>query len=96
MIFKEFAKEAVSELLIYLADNEDFKSLKGVSAFTQSDVRRILRELAQQLKEEENLETNNEKRPQYDDLELSSQAMALISSLSPREELLLFKSFKII
>lgn len=96
MKFKNFTKEAVYELLLYLAENEEFQSVKSLKGVKKEDVYGVLQEIADQLKQEVAGEEGLNQRPHYPDFNLSPKAMALISSLSPREEMLLFKSFKII
>lgn len=96
MKFKNFSKEAVSELLVYLSESEEFQSIRAVTGFSKKDVCEVLEEIAIQLKQESVTEEGMNQRPNYPDFNLSPKAMALISSLSPREEMLLFKSFKII
>lgn len=96
MKFKNFTKEAVCELLLYLAENEEFQSVKSLKGIKKEDVYGVLQEIADQLKQEVTGEEGLNQRPHYPDFNLSPKAMALISSLSPREEMLLFKSFKII
>lgn len=95
MKFKNITKEAVCELLLYLAEHEEFESLKSLKAFTKEEMQEVLREIAIQLKEELTDEGGSQ-RPHYQEYNLSPKALSLISCLSPREELLLFKSFKLL
>lgn len=88
-------REAVTELLLFLAENESFASLSALKGLTVEDVQEVIREIAFQLKEEVT-EEGPDQRPQYSSFKLSPKAMALISTLSPREEMLLFKSFKLL
>lgn len=89
------SREAVTELLLFLAENESFASLSALKGLTVEDVQEVIRELALQLKEEVT-EEGAPQRPQYSSFKLTPKAMALISALSPREEMLLFKSFKLL
>ena len=95
MKFKNVTKEAVCELLLYLADQEEFESLKSLKSFTKEEVQEVLREIVVQLREELTEEGGNQ-RPHYQEYNLSPKALSLISCLSPREEMLLFKSFKLL
>lgn len=94
MKFKNLTHEAVCELLLYLAEYEDFESIKRLNGLKKEMVREIFQEIAAQLRQEMNSETTA--RPDYSHLNLSSEALSIISSLSPREEMLLFKSFRLI
>lgn len=94
MKFKNVTKEAVCELLFYLAEKEDFSSIKKLKGFNQEEVAEIIRELAIQLKNQVADEGPNQKA-NSEEFNLSPKALSLISCLSPREELLLFKSFKL-
>ena len=95
MKFKNMSREAVTELLLYLAENEPFSSLTAFKGLNLEDVQEVFREMAFQLKEEVT-EEGGSQRPQYSSFNLSPKAMALISALSPREEMLLFKSFRLL
>ncbi|MBX7149200.1 hypothetical protein K1X76_08935 [bacterium] len=95
MKFNNLSREAVSELLMFLAENESFDSIKKQKGVTRQDVVEIFKEISKQLMEEE-LKEGVEQRVQFNDSEFSPKVQALISSLSPREEMLLFKSFKIL
>lgn len=95
MKFKNHSHEAISELLLLLAEKETFDSLKGLREFKQEEVSDILKEIAIALKEESLTEGGGNKAD-LSSFELTSQALSLISSLSPREETILFKSFKLI
>lgn len=94
MKFKHMNPDAVCELLIHLAEHEDFKSIKALG-LKEDDVRDVLHEMAAQLKLAITAETSGT-RPDYSQLNLSTEAMSLLSSLSPREEMLLFKSFRLV
>ena len=94
MRFKDVTKDAVCELLFYLAENEDFCSLSKLKTFSKSEVSEIIKEIAFQLKSEMADEGPQQKQ-NNSNYGLSSKALSLVSCLSPREELLLFKSFKL-
>ncbi|HBF12738.1 MAG TPA: hypothetical protein DDW49_05025 [Deltaproteobacteria bacterium] len=96
MKFKDLSPEAVAELLNFLADHEEFESLKNLKGiFTREEVAGILKEVSVQIRTQASEEEPVQK-PDYSEQSLSPKAMSLISSLSPREEMLLFKSFKLI
>lgn len=95
MKFSNISKEAVSELLNYLAEHEEFTSMNALRAFSKQEIREVLYEISRQLKSEV-IEEGPHQRPHYPDYHLSPKALALISCLSPREEMLLFKSFKLL
>ncbi|MBI2339890.1 MAG: hypothetical protein HYU99_05950 [Deltaproteobacteria bacterium] len=95
MRFKDVTKDAVCELLFYLAENEEFPSLAKLKTFTKSEVAEIIKEIAFQLKGEMADEGPRQKLNSAN-FDLSSKALSLISCLSPREEQLLFKSFKLL
>ncbi len=95
MKFKNFTKETVYELLTYLAENEDFSSLETLKSFSKKEVVEILKEIALGLKEEMNTEEVGA-RPSLSDTNLSPKTISVLSSLSPKEELLLFKTFKVV
>lgn len=94
MKFKKHSPEAVAELLMYLADHEDFKSLKGLKTFSSSEVSSLFREMAKNLQEY----ALNQPLMAKDDLdqkEISGNLSRVVSHLTPQEENLLFKSFRI-
>ena len=93
--FQKLSKEAVCELLSFLQENEEFSSLKSLKGISKQDVRGVLEEIVTQL-QKELIEEMPAQKPNYSDHSLSSDAMSLISCLSPREEMLLFKSFKLL
>ncbi|OGQ08817.1 MAG: hypothetical protein A3G32_06585 [Deltaproteobacteria bacterium RIFCSPLOWO2_12_FULL_40_28] len=87
--------EVGGELLSFLAEHEEFISAKK-AGFSSDEVKAFLVELSQVLKDQGKEEIPGQPRPKYEDLELSPKALSLISCLSPREELLLFRSFKLL
>lgn len=94
MKFANFSQEAVAELLIYLADHEDFKSIQDMKNITKGDVKNMLAELAEHLKEKA------EKQPimrksQLKQKQLGVNTSQVISKLTPKEEEILFQSFRI-
>ena len=94
MKFKNFTHEMVSEILRHLADNEKFSSLKETSAIKNTDVKELFYDMAQQL-DDMAKETPVMRKSQLHRGELSNTTQEVISSLSPNEENMLFKSFRI-
>jgi hypothetical protein len=94
MKFSKATKEAVTELLTYLAEQENFKSFSTAHGFDKEEIKEVLLEIAVQLKKEASEEMPNQ-RVNYNEFELSPKALSLISCLSPREEMLLFKTFRL-
>lgn len=94
MNFKHHTKDAVAELLNYLADHEDFKSIKQLKSFTKGDVTALFREMAESLKNESAKEPLISKQD-IKQKEFSPNLNRVVSGLSPHEESLLFKSFRI-
>jgi len=95
MKFKDFSASTVAELLNFLADHEKFESIKQLGEVSSSQVKDILRTISAQLKDSEVADSTYNKAD-VGSFELSSQAMQLVSCLSPREETILFKSFKLV
>ncbi len=96
MKFESFTKEAICELLEYLADNETFASVKGLEEFKVDDVKNLLKKIASEIDDQVVEEVQAAQKPQYSQYNLSPKALSLISCLSPREEMLLFKSFHLL
>jgi hypothetical protein len=98
MDIKTMPKETASELLIFLAENEEFDSVN--SKLTEGDlkveeVRAVLREIGEALRRE----SNAERKEKYDVKScqhLSKEAKRIISYLSPREEQTLLSAFGLI
>jgi len=94
MKFSKFSLETVSELLVYLADHEKFNSLSKLQSFNKSDVTQLFRELA------DNINEQAKKHPvlsrdAISQKELTDNTHKVIGNLSPQEENILFKSFRI-
>ena len=95
MKFKNFTKEAVCELLCFLAEHEDFGSLKELKGLSKEEVAEIFMEIVLHLREDMIDEGPNH-RLDHSGFNLSPKSLSLISCLSPREEMLLFRSFKLL
>lgn len=90
MKLKRYSKAEAIEILTYLADEDPFLSLRQARDIKVDQVRELLKELAQHLETEVD--------PDQTDFEhegISTQAKQILSTLSPREERLLVKSFKL-
>lgn len=96
MTFKKFEPEMVCEFLLLLAEKGDFSKITDeFSDIRESDIHLILKEVSEFIRKKM-VEEVPQQRPQYSQLNLSSKAMSVVSCLSPREEMILFKSFKIL
>lgn len=94
MKFKKYSAKTVTELLLHLAEHEEFSSLEGLKEFGREEVSEIIKEIVNMIQ----VSSSGDGAFQKTDLsgfELSSKALTLISSLSPREESILFKSFQL-
>lgn len=90
-------KETLAELLLFLAENEEFASVEKrlAEGMSIAQVRAALRELAVGLKQEAAEEGDSHYNPQKDG-KLSSQTKEIISYLSPGEERALLQAFGLI
>ena len=93
MKFKHFSKEEAIEVLTYLAADETFVSLKQVGEIKVDHVRELMRELAQHIEKEIDAERIEVTEMVADGL--SAQARHLLSTLSPREERVMRRSFRL-
>ncbi len=94
MQFKKYSPDTVAELFLYLADHEKFTSLAKLKEFSRADVSGIFREIAEQLLEHvKNVPAISKKSFRGNDIPDSLNKV--IANLSPYEENILFKSFKI-
>lgn len=94
MRIQTMPKETLAELLLFLADQEEFAAVEErlAGSLTAAQVRAALRELAMELKKEVSLEAGDDYDPQKDG-KLSSEAKTIISYLSPGEEKKLLQAF---
>lgn len=94
MKFSRFSHDMVAELLVFLAENEQFASIKRIKDISRSDVQTLLHEMAEQVKKlSENQAVVNRSEIRGNDLTDTTQEV--ISNLSPHEETILLRSFKI-
>jgi len=97
MHFKTMPKEAVSELLFYLAEQEEFSSLDRLGGdVTVQETRSVFRELAEQLRREADAEWSQKDYNAQKDRSLSKEARDIISYLSPGEERTLLTAFGLV
>lgn len=96
MEIKNLPKDTAVELLRYLAEHEDFKSLDALEpdGLTRETARAVLRELADNLQKE--VDAEGRPREAGDLAHLSGEAKRILSYLSPREEKALLKAFGLI
>jgi len=91
---KKIPKDALAELLIYIAEHETFASLKDFSSFKPAEVRFALKELAMQLKKE--LQRDGATGVDIAKLKgIDKRTKQILSALSPRESKLLLRAFSI-
>lgn len=95
MKLKNFDSEIAYQLLMYLADNETFPSLAKFKEVKKSEVAEMLKEIAQSIKQSAQAEATVQ-RTQLDESDLSAKTMSVLSQLSPKEEMILFKTFKLV
>jgi hypothetical protein len=96
MTFKKYEPEMVCEFLLMLAEKGDFDKITSeFKDIRDDDIRMILKEVSEYLSKRL-VEEIPSQRPQYSHLNLSQKAMSVVSCLSPREEMILFKSFKVL
>lgn len=94
MKFSKFSHDMVAELMVFLADNEPFGSVNRVKDVSRSDVCTLFYEIAEEVKKaSENLPVL--KRSELRQTDLSDKTHQVISNLSPQEENILLRSFKI-
>ncbi len=90
-------KETLAELLLFLADREEFPAVQELlsGGVAIAEVRTALQELALELRKEAQQENEVDYNPQKDS-KLSKEAKTIISYLSPGEEKTLLKAFGLI
>lgn len=94
MKFKNVSNEAVVELLKYMAENQDFDSVRKTRRFNNEDVSNILNELAQYVSNSNESDVLIE-RKNLKSADITSNIKKVVSGLNPDEEKQLFSSFKI-
>ena len=88
-------KDTLSELLLFLSENEEFSSMSKLmgEGITSEEVRAALRELAVGLRQEAAAEAAKQAYDAKKDSHLSKDAKTIISYLSPGEERALLTAF---
>ena len=86
-------KETLSELLLFLVENEEFRSIEKLGSFTPLQLKEALKELAVHLRQQADRETDLSKVDYKHFEELSPQVKQVLSTLTPREFQTLFKHF---
>jgi len=97
MKIQTMPKETLAELLLFLADHEEFASVEEllIDGMTLQQVRSALRELALELKREAAQEAESDYNPQKDS-RLAKETKTIISYLSPGEEKTLLQAFGLV
>lgn len=85
--------DTLSEVLKYLVDHEEFKSIDSLESISRNDVRVALLRLADKLDEESKAEQEETLQNFQNFEELSVKVKTLLSNLSPGECKKLFKQF---
>ena len=98
MDIKTMPKETLAELLLFLAENEEFSSLQKLldGGFAPEEVQAAFRELAVGLRQEAIQETSQQIQDVKNDSFLTKKTKTIISSLSPIEEKTLLTVFGLI
>lgn len=87
--------DTLSEVLRYLVDHEEFKSVDSLESISRNDVRVALLRLADKLDQEVKAEQDETFQNFQNFEELSAKVKTLLSNLSPGECKKLFKQFGI-
>lgn len=94
MKFSKFSHDMVAELMVHLAENESFVSIHKVKDVSRSDIKTLFYEIAEEVKKiSDTLPVVN--RSEIRKSDLSDSTHDVISHLSPQEENILLRSFKI-
>lgn len=94
MKFSKFSNEVVAELLVFLAKNEDFSSIKSIKSIQKKDVVEVLQELSDYIQHQSQADPIVRKSS-VSSKQLGSKTTQVIAKLTPQEENQLLKSFKI-
>ncbi len=86
-------KTTLSELLLFLAEHEDFHSIESLGSFTSAQVREALKDLAFSLRKQASEEQSSAKIDFKHFEELSPKVKQVLSTLTPRECQTLFQHF---
>lgn len=94
MKFEKYSYETVAELLAFLADHESFDSIRTVKNVSSDDIRELFHDMAGQLRDQAK-NTPIMRKSQLQQKDLAYKTHQVISKLTPQEEEILFKTFKI-
>lgn len=91
-------KHTAAELLLFLAEHEEFSSVTKLldEGVTAEEVRALFREFSKELLREAAMELKGKKYDVKKDAHLSPQAKNIISYLSPHEEKTLLEAFGLV
>ena len=91
-------KQTAAELLLFLAENEEFSAISKLlqEGITVEEARALLRELSAELLREAVQELNGKKYDVKKDSHLSPKTKNIISYLSPHEEKKLLEAFGLV
>lgn len=91
-------KQTAAELLLFLAEHEEFSSVSKLleDGITPEEVHSLFRELARELSREAADEIKDDKYDLKKSSHLSTQAKNIISYLSPHEEKKLLEAFGLV
>lgn len=88
---KNFPNETIAELLIYLAENESFSSVKKLGTFDISSVKATLKNLAKKLQDEEKATPIDFKKIKG----IDQRTREILETLSPQESKQLLRAFSL-
>ncbi len=91
-------KQTAAELLLFLAEHEEFSSVSKLleDGITVEEVHALFREIAAELLRESALELKDKKYDLKKDSHLTPQSKQIISYLSPHEETTLLEAFGLV
>jgi hypothetical protein len=91
-MYGSLPKEIMAEILLFLADREDFSSLKNLGTVSKKQFRTALLDLAEKIKTEAKAETS---QSEMSDLKknLKKNLQSIFSELPPEEQERLLRGF---
>jgi len=91
-MYGSIPKDTLAEILIYLAENEKFSSLKDFGTLSPTKLKNALQDLAQRLKQEASQEFSEEDIKKLEQ-SLKKPHQAILSKLSSEERERLLRGF---